>query len=406
VIVPLSVLVGHAFAVVHALARREAYVLPSEFGLQFILLLGVSLSATIGASFVRLDGIRGVLIAVRVFCVLVATAALGDDFVVKIVLYTTLLIEVIRLSTPGYAIVAASGITVLVTIAQRQFVAWGSSVAAPQPTEWIALGMILTLISVLLVRSMNLDRRVGRLSEAVDDLTRRADSLVSVNLTLQQQSLEEQIAAATEERKRVTRDVHDTVCYAFSAIIMMMNDAIMAARRHDSTLVERLHNQTMEIARESLNDTRVSLRLFRQLESYGLPLATRVRKLTESFQLATGMTVRVHFASLPGDLSPLVDEAVQRLIQEALSNSVRHGRCRAMDISFGLTDAEFIVTAQDDGSAPGELHEGIGLKGMRERVEAAGGTLTVTGLDVGFVVSARFPVASSVVGREVNPDER
>jgi signal transduction histidine kinase len=93
-------------------------------------------------------------------------------------------------------------------------------------------------------------------------------------------------------------------------------------------------------------------------------------------------------------LDPELETTVYRLVQEALTNIVKHARANTVRVSVGLTDGEVIVEVQDDGvgfDAEAQT-TGFGLAGMRERVYLAGGTLHLHSGEPGTLLSARLPV--------------
>lgn len=100
-------------------------------------------------------------------------------------------------------------------------------------------------------------------------------------------------------------------------------------------------------------------------------------------------------------MTSALEVAVLRIVQESLSNVVRHARAGRVDVvvSSSSEAGELIITVADDGVGAGGALEGTGLTGMRARVEALGGTLTVDPLQepdergrVGTVVEARMPL--------------
>ena len=103
-----------------------------------------------------------------------------------------------------------------------------------------------------------------------------------------------------------------------------------------------------------------------------------------------------------------LDETLYRVIQEALSNAVRHGRPTLIEIDVKReTDGHVAVEVTDDGGGLRDLGygAGFGLVGMRERVKSVGGTLTVTNRvdGRGVIVSARFPDGVLQLGRQRLP---
>lgn len=104
-------------------------------------------------------------------------------------------------------------------------------------------------------------------------------------------------------------------------------------------------------------------------------------------------------AGPPADLTPGLQVVVLRLVQEALSNVVRHARAEHAEVLVAPDDGELVVTVKDDGVGVGGAPEGTGMTGMRARVESLGGTLSVVPLRasdahgrVGTVIEARMPL--------------
>jgi signal transduction histidine kinase len=97
--------------------------------------------------------------------------------------------------------------------------------------------------------------------------------------------------------------------------------------------------------------------------------------------------------SLDRRVHPELETAVYRLVQEALTNAVRHGAARHVAISVGEAGEELAVSVRDDGCGfdPAAPAAGFGLAGMRERVELAGGRLRIGSSNRGTQVVARLP---------------
>ena len=86
-----------------------------------------------------------------------------------------------------------------------------------------------------------------------------------------------------------------------------------------------------------------------------------------------------------------------RFVQEALTNSFRHGGASCIEVRLFFAERDLIVSVSDNGNAPELIHEGIGLQGMRERLGEIGGSLSYHTLQ-GFTVIARLPVGHEEAG--------
>lgn len=116
---------------------------------------------------------------------------------------------------------------------------------------------------------------------------------------------------------------------------------------------------------------------------------------------SAGLTVTVE--GEPGALPPATDLAAFRIVQEALTNVVRHSASRTARVRIGRGPGRLEIGVDDDGPATGDEAggSGTGLTGMRERASAQGGTLEAGPRpDGGFRVRARLPLASGPVSGE------
>jgi len=185
-----------------------------------------------------------------------------------------------------------------------------------------------------------------------------------------------------EERRRLSRELHDETAQVFSAVKMELSvfaaDVPPAARGRLDRLM-RLVDTGIRGIRSVVNDLRPSL-----LDDLGLLPA--LRSLVAQFAERSGL--RVGFDA-PRTLPPLSKEAelaVFRALQEALSNVARHADARTVDVRLRIRDGDLLLVVSDDGRGPESTdttqleREGhMGLTGMRERLTAVGGRVSFDG---------------------------
>lgn len=210
--------------------------------------------------------------------------------------------------------------------------------------------------------------------------------------------------AVLEERARIARDVHDVVAHTLSVMVIQAGASDDVFDRRPEQAREAL--RAIESgARSALGELRLLLRAFPheageedRERREPAPSLTRLDELADRVR-ATGMTVRVHREGDLHALSAAADSAAYRIVQEALTNTLRHA-VGADEVSVRVT-AEggcVKVTVVDNGvasqgtSAATTPVAGRGLTGMRERVRLVGGTLRAGPLPRGgFEVAARLP---------------
>jgi signal transduction histidine kinase len=203
--------------------------------------------------------------------------------------------------------------------------------------------------------------------------------------------------AVTEERLRIARDMHDTVAHSLSMIAMKASVARhVAAARPEEALT------TLEIietaGREALGEMRRAVGLLREDDDPTMPTGSDedLRALAAR-ATQTGLEVETNLVTVatPPDAVRLV---VYRIVQEALTNVIRHAKATHCTVSVEAGQAAVTVRVTDNGTAtaapPGGT--GYGLRGMRERVSAYGGSLQAGPRPAGgFAVDALVPYQSS-----------
>ncbi|WP_433061336.1 sensor histidine kinase [Dactylosporangium sp. CS-033363] len=200
--------------------------------------------------------------------------------------------------------------------------------------------------------------------------------------------VEEQAAAAGNERARIARDMHDVLAHSVGLMVVQAEGGASVVRA-DAGRAEAAFDAIAETGREALVQLRHTLGVLREQapEPAGVDaipsLVERARR--------TGLDVSLDRVSLP-TVDPVVGATAFRVVQEALTNVVKHAGARRVSVTLSLSD-RLDVCVRDDGRG-GDAVFGHGLRGMLERVQAVGGTLRTgpRGDGPGFEVVASLPV--------------
>jgi two-component system NarL family sensor kinase len=200
------------------------------------------------------------------------------------------------------------------------------------------------------------------------------------------------LAAQDEERRRIARELHDGAVPTLVALSLEL-----------TRLVERAAGESRELASSCAALCEESLRALRSaafvlhpppLERDGLAVA--LRHLVEGFGKRSGIHVTFHDATAPGERLPrIVELALYRIAQEALTNVLRHSGSRTARVTLAARPGGVRLTVQDHGRRRARRKDGagVGLASMRERVGMLGGCLTfAVHRQGGTVLRAMVPV--------------
>ncbi|MFI6519041.1 sensor histidine kinase [Spirillospora sp. NPDC050679] len=228
---------------------------------------------------------------------------------------------------------------------------------------------------------------------------------------------------ATEERLRIARELHDVLAHQISLINVQAGAALH--RRDDPARAYSALEAIKGASKETLRELRGVLGVMRQVDEEDPAAAVApvpsLAHLGPLLEQTTAAGLRVHHdtsddtsdddasgggASGGGDpalalLPAPVALAGYRIVQEALTNAVRHARARSATVRIRHTGDAVIVQVDDDGTGPADpaaLEHGNGLRGMRERAAAVGGEITAgPGPTGGFRVWARLPLPAAAL---------
>lgn len=226
-----------------------------------------------------------------------------------------------------------------------------------------------------------------------ETLAARAGIAVDLSQRVSRDAVRRVVAAQELERKRLARELHDETGQALTSILLglkALEDAVATdeARAAAASLRELVVSTLQDVRRLA-----VELRPA-ALDDFGLVPA--VERLADTFREQTGIQVDLEGQLGEQRLPSEVETALYRIVQEALTNIVKHAGAQRVSILLTQKDRSVAAVVEDDGvgfdpGADGE--EGLGLAGMRERVGLVGGRLTIeSAAGAGTTLVAEVPL--------------
>jgi signal transduction histidine kinase len=213
------------------------------------------------------------------------------------------------------------------------------------------------------------------------------------------QLLHKVISAQEDERRRIARELHDETSQTLSALVMSLEMGLSMLPPGDAR--KRL-GEAKSVAVRTLEELHRLILALRPSVLDDLGLLPAIRWYAERQLEPLGIAVRCEFSGLDRRLPPQMETALFRVVQEAITNIARHAEADSVLVQCALRDDQLSIEIEDDGKGfdpasvehVGDGQRGLGLLGMRERVELLGGTMQIDsapGKGTDLVVTVNLP---------------
>jgi signal transduction histidine kinase len=239
---------------------------------------------------------------------------------------------------------------------------------------------------------------IGRLSQALETLRRALQDDEQRSLLLRRV-----LSVQEDERRRIARELHDQTTQQLTVLGLQLDAAargtasgpvnLAPARALVNTMIDDLHKLIYDLRPSILDD---------------LGLLPAIRAYARTHLESKGITVHYELPDAVPDLDPDSATAVYRVVQEALTNVMRHAGADAVQLACTISGTALTIEVEDDGagfdparvSRPRRTGEGLGLLGMRERLALLGGRLVIDAAPgVGTRVVVSVPIGAAAVTR-------
>lgn len=213
--------------------------------------------------------------------------------------------------------------------------------------------------------------------------------LLDTNRKLKRYSQRVEELTKVEERNRIARDIHDTLGHNMTALIMQIE---MAEHMIDDNMSKgkKILKEAKATAREGLLRIREVVETLNEekIQSRGIE---SIKSMVNDFADKTKVNIELYIEGNVIQSSPILDANLYRIIQEALTNSVRHGKSSKIHIELNYDGKGVAFIIKDNGIGTKDIKSGYGIRGMKERAETLSGNISFEGAD-GFKVVGYLPM--------------
>lgn len=370
--------------------------IPDLWNSQFYLLLFLALGFSLLAVVLAERPLAAIPSLLGLIAVLVAVTPEGSRIGIRLCLFAATAVTGGLCVPPPYNLAMGPAVLIAAFASIRTELAWDVWLVKPSYSE--RLGSIIVIavlysISVILSYAIKIIREEGT---EIANLENTIAQLTTANIGFQEYAKYVEEQSRELERKRITKEIHDIIGYTLTTVMMLLREAKL--HTEGASHIRNILDEADQQCQSGLAETRQSLRQLRTIETAAVSLVDAIRKLAYSFQHATGVQVQVDFGNALGPVNESVQNTIIRLLQEGMTNALRHGKASSITISLWIHEGALIIDMMDNGRGSTEFNEGIGLAGMRETITALGGQFSAGPISGGFKLTAQIPLGEDAHG--------
>lgn len=373
------------------LLGRGNFNLPDSWQMQFLAILIANLISSLVIFIIPAKGtFLAFIYMFQLGCKYLMTKPFSQNIWFEFFLLLIMMLEGIHLLSTAELTFLSFILMMTTLLTDHNDTLWGME---PVPRTWelkLSLFILILIIAGLsIIIKIAYDLLIAH-KEVINNQKLVIRKLTTANQGLQQYANLAEEKSIINERLKMTREIHDTVGYTLTNLLMML-EASTDLIKTDPVKLEKLLHQALGIIKTGHEDIRQALRVLRNTKLKKSGSIEAIKNLTDIFRESTGVEVRVEYGNLPRALGRNVDHTIYRFLQEGMTNALTHGDAKNIDIHFWLNDNIIHINVEDDGRGSLNIEQGIGLKGMSERLAEVGGTLDYGNTYLGFSLSAKIP---------------
>lgn len=214
--------------------------------------------------------------------------------------------------------------------------------------------------------------------------------LQRTNEELEKSLMDNARLAEIRERNRIAREIHDTLGHTLTGLAAGI-DACIALAGDDKPALRNQLDLLSKVSRNGIKDIRMSVSSLRPDAPERLNLKNAIEELVENTKRVAGVNIKLDCDIINLKFDEDEEMAIYRIVQESLTNAIRHGKAKNIDVSIKKNYGSINLLICDDGIGCEDIKAGFGLRHIRERVNMLKGQVNFAG-EEGFKVEAMIPI--------------
>ncbi len=219
----------------------------------------------------------------------------------------------------------------------------------------------------------------------------QSDVLKKLMQELKEKSAETEQMAILMERNRIAGEMHDTVGHTLTTALVEIEACKMLIEANPKNAYEKLQLARSQM-KKALDEVRSAVRKIKTDEN-SIDFAFSIAKLIQETEKHAMVIIKSDIRKVEGIIR-IQEKVLYGIVQEAITNSIKHGRCSEIELSLMEEAGVINLRCTDNGIGTDQVNLGFGLSAMKEKVEGLGGILSMLSrLNCGFTLTVKMPLA-------------
>lgn len=225
------------------------------------------------------------------------------------------------------------------------------------------------------------------------DIQEKLKEAARANTELKNYAALSEKIAQNRERKRIARDIHDTVGHALTGITAGIDATKMLIDINPQAAKAQL-DKLSAASKQGLKDVRKTLNQMRPGALNGYTFEASLKKMLQEYSDISHIKIEFSYQWQGAEFEKTTENVIFRIIEEAITNSIRHGHATLVSINCLERPNAYLLTIRDNGVGIKMIRPGFGITQMKERVAIIGGKISFNG-DNGFLINVIIPKGKS-----------
>lgn len=348
---------------------------PENINIPFLL---ICMLVFILSSQIRLVFLQGRVFIASVFIELALGYYIYTQFngVSQLLLFIAMMDSVLLLDVEGWFISAVTACMLAYLLRNRD-------------AEIIILSfavLIFFLITGLQLRKLK--NEADDMETLYDDNRKYSYQLEDAKERLEEYSKKVEQLTQSDERSRISGELHDTIGHKLTGVLMQLEAAIRVVNA-DAEGGREMLGSVRENLSSCIDLLRLTVRNIKPVEKNNRILS--IQQTINDFSRNTGVNIEFNITGIPFKLYPSAEITLLKNVQEALTNAVRHGKAKNITVDLIYSEEDITLTVRDDGCGCTDVAKGMGLAGMEERAGLLRGRIIISS-EKGFEIKTVIPV--------------